>query len=294
VKEVAEVSTGDARHGRRDNGLVAAEYAAVGDVDPRVGEHLLDVLGLDGIAAYLRPSIDLNPITRSSSLPKRPTDRLYVDRAHIATARDYVRRLAEEGEAAPPTPGAPPLNADEVEAAWAEIVAGYDRTADVFRSDPTSAPAPIDPTRETTRPEPRDRTEPRERAEPGDRTEPRGRPDWIRLPPPGAGSRKDDAEESSLLDGLDTFAAGLDDDEEGYTPPKAPPIPRPSMPSVLAVIGIVGGLLVFLQPTLMPMSERSAMLLGFTAVVSGFATLVWRLRPGDDEDDDGPDDGARV
>ena len=100
------VSTGDARHGRRDNGLVAAEYAAVGDVDPRVGEHLLDVLGLDGIAAYLRPSSDLNPITRSSSLPKRPTDRLYVDRAHIATARDYVRRLAEEAEAAP-APRAP-------------------------------------------------------------------------------------------------------------------------------------------------------------------------------------------
>ena len=43
-----------------------------------------------------------------------------------------------------------------------------------------------------------------------------------------------------------------------------------------------------------PMSERTAMLLGFAAVVSGFATLVWRLRPGDDEDDNGPDDGARV
>jgi len=294
VKEVAEVSTGDARHGRRDNGLVAAEYAAVGDVDPRVGEHLLDVLLLDGIAAYLRPSSDLNPITRSSSLPKRPTDRLYVDRAHVATARDYVRRLAEEVEATP-SPRAPesPLNADDVEAAWAEIVAGYDRTADVVRSDPTaSAPAPTDPTREAIRPEPRERTE---RPEPGERPEARSRPDWIRLPPPGAGSRKDEVEEPSLLDGLDRFGAGLDDDEEeGYTPPQAPPIPRPSMPSVLAVIGIVGGLLVFLQPTLMPMSERTAMLLGFAAVVSGFATLVWRLRPGDDEDDNGPDDGARV
>ena len=52
------MSAGDARHGRRDNGLVAAEYAAAGDVDPRVGEHLLDVLALDGIAAYLRPSSD--------------------------------------------------------------------------------------------------------------------------------------------------------------------------------------------------------------------------------------------
>jgi hypothetical protein len=292
------VSTGDARHGRRDNGLSAAEYVAVGDVDPRVGEHLLDVLGLDGIAAYLRPSSDLNPITRSSSLPKRPTDRLYVDRAHVATARDYVRRLAEDAEPEPFGAGsrteAVPLNAAEVDAAWAEIVAGYDRTADVLRPegaprDPTADPSAgpragsiasdpaADPTQSRVRPEET------------------GRPGWVRLPPPGATPRGSDTDEPSILDGLDTFGAGFEDDEEeGYTPPQAPPIPRPSMPSVLAVLGIVGGLIIFLQPTLLPISERSAMLLGFTAVVSGFATLVWRLRPGDDDDDTGNDDGARV
>src|SRR5215470_9973844 len=283
TEEVAEVSTGDARHGRRDNGLVAAEYAAVGDVDPRVGEHLLDVLGLDGIAAYLRPSSDLNPITRSNSLPVRPTDRLYVDRAHVATARDYVRRLAEDAEPSDPRGGSrtqpAPLDSDEVEAAWAEIVAGYDLTADVVRPensvlrDPTAdpstgsraGPAAPDPTAEPP--------------EPLGRIEETGRPGWVRLPPPGATPRGPGPDEPSILDGLDTFGAGTEDDdeEEGYTPPQAPPIPRPSMPSVLAVLGIVGGLIIFLQPTLMPMSERSAMLLGFTAVVSGFATLVWRL-----------------
>ena len=67
------------------------------------------------------------------------------------------------------------------------------------------------------------------------------------------------------------------------------------MPAVLAIIGIVGGLIVFLQPSLIPMvSERASMLAGFAAVVGGFATLVWRLRPGDDDDDIDPDDGARV
>jgi hypothetical protein len=50
---------------------------------------------------------------------------------------------------------------------------------------------------------------------------------------------------------------------------------------------------VFLKPTLLPVSESVAMLAGFAAVVGGFATLVWRLRPGDDDDTD-PDDGARV
>src|SRR5205085_2454875 len=37
------VTSGGPRRGRRDNGLIAAVYAAAGDVDPRVGEHLLDV-----------------------------------------------------------------------------------------------------------------------------------------------------------------------------------------------------------------------------------------------------------
>ena len=67
--------------GRRDNGLDAADYAAAGDVDPRVGEHLLDVLAAGGIAAYLQPSADLNPITRTTTLPG-PPDRPALRRPH--------------------------------------------------------------------------------------------------------------------------------------------------------------------------------------------------------------------
>jgi hypothetical protein len=276
------MSAGDARHGRRDNGLVAAEYAAAGDVDPRVGEHLLDVLALDGIAAYLRPSTDLHPVTRSTVLPSRPTDRLFVDRAHVATARDYVTRLAGEAEQAEQAERAeradraepadtlqaeaddPPGTGLDVDAAWAQIVAGYDATAE--------------PTGRTAWPEPPPRAEP----EP-----PRYRP--ARPAPPVA-------DEPSLLDGLDSFGADLpdDDDDERFTPPVAPPVPRPSMPTTLAVIGIVGGLAMFLKPDLVSfLSESLAMFLGFTAIVSGFGTLVWRLRPGDEDDTD-PDNGAKV
>ena len=39
--------------------------------------HLLDVLAAGGIAAYLQPSSDLNPVTRTTTVPARPTDRLY-------------------------------------------------------------------------------------------------------------------------------------------------------------------------------------------------------------------------
>jgi hypothetical protein len=273
------LSAGDARHGRRDNGLVAAEYAAVGDVDPRVGEHLLDILALDGIAAYLRPSTDLHPVTRSSTLPGRPTDRLYVDRTRLDTARDYLARLAEDSDdvegrrvAGPddadgrrvPEPdgsisgsgGASALGAYEsdsgpapdqpsIDDEWAKIVAGFD--AEVSSSSwPAAEDLPDrDPTergRTTTPLLPRE-----ERA---------GEDFVVARPVP--------REEPSLLDGLDTLA------------------------------GIILGLIVFLKPSLLPVSESAAMLLGFAAVVGGFATLVWRLRPGDDDDDSDPDDGARV
>src|SRR4029450_11644779 len=87
VRGGRDVTGGSARHGRRNNGLFAAEYAAVGDVDPRVGEHLLDVLGNRGIAAYLQPSADQHPITRLTTLPGRTVDRLFVDRRGGTTGR---------------------------------------------------------------------------------------------------------------------------------------------------------------------------------------------------------------
>jgi len=275
------VSVGDARFGRRDNGLRARAYAAAGDVDPRVGEHLLDVLAADGIAAFLRPSSDLHPVTRSSTLPKRPTDRLYVDRDHVGTARDHLARLArEEGEAAEARTVASPVagdddatradpqdddgsfsepTSDEVDRAFAEIVAGFGRTA---------------------------RGEPRRHIE---RVEPEPRP---REPEP---EPEPTAEQPSLLDALDTFGGGLPEDEDArFVPPEPPPVPRPSLPTALAVLGVVGGLVVFLKPSLLPfLNESLAMFIGFTGLVTGFGTLVWRLRSGDDDDAD-PDDGARV
>ncbi len=113
------MSAGGARRGRRDNGLDASEYAIAGDVDPRVGEHLLDVLAAGGIAAYLQPSADLNPVTRTTTVPSRPVDRLYVDRSHLSTARDYLSQLADEtGDAR--VGGEPDIDAE-----WERIVAGF-------------------------------------------------------------------------------------------------------------------------------------------------------------------------
>ena len=285
------MSLGDARNGRRDNGLHAAAYVAAGDVDPRVGEHLLDVLADEGIAAYLRPSSDLHPVTRASTLPKRPTDRLFVDREHLAQARDHLARLAREereaeeaarteaeagrtaggtgaaegsGDAGQdPADGFDEPTSDQVDRAFAEIVAGFGRPWSRGESDDHPSG---------------DRARRRRTAEP--RRPPEPEPD----------------EEPSLLDGLDTFGADLPDDgTERFVPPEAPPIPRPSLPTTLAVVGVVGGLVVFLKPGLLSfLGESLAMFIGFTAVVAGFGTLVWRLRPGDDEEPGPTDDGARV
>lgn len=273
------MGTGDARRGRRDNGLVAAEYAVAGDVDPRVGEHLLDVLGAGGIAAYLQPAADLHPVTRTTTIPARPTDRLYVDRTHLDTARDYLAQLAEPGApttaAAPPAQTAPstpttPLtpttaatpdaaDAELVDTAFAQIVAG-------LRADlPESGRWPRDD--ETDRP-------------------------LARAP----GGRRADADEPSLLDGLDTFGADLpDEDEDSYTPPPPPPMPRPSAAAVLSMTAVVLGFVLFLWPDLAPFGADAARLLGLATCAAGVVGLIWRLRPGDEDDDyRDPDHGARV
>lgn len=286
---------------------MASAYEPVGDVDPRVGEHLLDVLGARGIAAYLQPSTDLHPITRTTSLPARPTDRLFVDREQVDTARGFVRRVTAEHaaeRAGEPTteadsetgpepdtddpvdrrrdqsrrhvrrrtdPKPQPLPGEQaepdVDSAWAAIVAGYHLTAEPDGATDTGPRVTLDPPRLLPKIDPN--AEPRPRV---------------------------DEPEPSLLDALDTFGATLpdvDEDDEGYTPPPAPPLPRISAAAALGVAAIVGGLLLFVWPDLMPLARNTTLVLAFGLIVAGFGTLIWRLRPGDDEDDD-YDDGARI
>jgi hypothetical protein len=269
------VSAGGARRGRRDNGLVAADYAAAGDVDPRVGEHLLDVLAIDGIAAYLQPSADLNPVLRATTFPGRPTDRLFVDRAHLAEARATLHRVT--GGVSPIPPAVRGDNRPEaggsqrdVDAEWAKIIAGFDATV-----DPTAAPwpeseaLPADPTRP-----------PEEPSASPDRSTPH--------------RRRTDPPDPSLLAGLDAFGADLvdDEDEERYVPPPPPPLPHISKYAIAGVLAIIVGFVLFLRPSLLPIDPDLVTLIGFATVIGGAVTLVWRLRSGDDEDDF--DDGAVV
>jgi hypothetical protein len=282
---------------------VASDYAPVGDVDPRIGEHLLDVLGAARIAAYLQPSTDMHPITRTTSLPSRPTDRLFVDREHLATAQEYLRQVtvgiervtATERESTPDRETADretagdrdkggagdavgpdrmagtELDGPDVDAAWQQIVAGFHVTI-----DPTDPPWPQSEELANGAP----RLLPHIEAA----TEPPPEPRLLRRAEPA---------EPSLLDALDTFGATLPaDDDEGYTPPPPPPLPRISAAAGMGVAAIAFGLLLFVWPGLLPLDGDTVLVLAFGAIVAGFGTLIWRLRPGDDDDD--LDDGARV
>ncbi len=142
------------RRGRRDNGLDAPLWAPLRDVDPRVGEHLLDVLRDAGIAAYLEPAADVGPYTRTVFLPSPPADRLFVDRARLTEGRSLVDRHADEhapagGPAAERRAARRDLDED---AEWARIVAAYEAEHGrpvVDDGLPAAGPRDLRPARDT-------------------------------------------------------------------------------------------------------------------------------------------------
>ena len=135
--------------GRRDNGLDAALWTPLRDVDPRVGEHLLDVLRDAGVAAYLEPSADVEPYTRTVSLPSPPSDRLFVDRARSGEARALVDEHADDHVQERRRARQPARRDVDEDAEWARIVAAFEaehgRT--VVDEDPAGPlpPTPAEP-----------------------------------------------------------------------------------------------------------------------------------------------------
>jgi hypothetical protein len=50
----------------------------------------------------------------------------------------------------------------------------------------------------------------------------------------------------------------------------------------------------FFRPGLLMTAPNAGLLIGFALLLTGVVTLIWRLRPGDEEDESGHDDGAVV
>lgn len=291
------MAAAERRRGRRDNGLDATDWRAIEDLDPRVSGEVLDLLASHGIPAYVQPAVDVDPVTRSTTLPSRPADRLYVDRTQVKAARGHLRQLFEEYQSRPAPGGAPVTPAesagsrpvdpadepappprlgadptsDEIDATFAGIIAGFDRPVDA-----ASAPWPA-----------------------AENLSGRGTGEQPTVESPRSTKPVDAREitEPSLLDALDTFGADLPDEPtERFVPPPPPPLPRFSRQAVLGWCAIVVGLVLMIgRPDLLPLDRSTTMLLGFAAILGGAVALILRLRPGTDPDEDSyPDDGAQV
>lgn len=81
------MSSPASHRGRRDNGLDSDKFSPVADVDPRLADHLLDVLGLRDVPAYVEPTPTSDPVT---------ADRLYVAADQTTEARQVLTEIASE------------------------------------------------------------------------------------------------------------------------------------------------------------------------------------------------------
>lgn len=248
----------------RDNGLAAAAYTPLADLDPQLADHMLDALRDEGVAAFALPAPGQSGPYLEVRLPDRPTDRLWVDRSSAAQARSVldallpqlIAELDRHGRGiTAASPGAHAATSEDE--AWQAIVAGYD--------EPSTDPVPRWPAQEDVDPGP----------ESGPARPAPGVEAW-RAPLPAPEPRP------------------RPDREEHYVPPPPPPLPTSDPATRLAWIGVLGPpAAVFLAALAQwSISAWPALLLAL-AFIASFVTLVLRM-PERRADGDGPDDGAVV
>ncbi|MFD8610865.1 hypothetical protein [Streptomyces sp. NPDC059631] len=173
------------------------------------------------------------------------------------------------------------------DAVWAAIVAGYGE-------EPPDPPGvkPFKPIEDLLLPEPPD--------EEGDGTAGDGTG--------GAGGTGGENRPAKPLGSSVSFAPGLagpgprdyaprepsDDDEGHFVPPEPPPLPEADATAKFAWLGVLGGPVLLLLAVLLGWEMTWWLTtLGIGGFVGGVATLVARMNPGDEDDDD-PGRGAVV
>jgi len=238
----------------RNNGLPAARFTPLVDLEPQFADALLEALRAEGVAAYAAPAPGRSGPYLDIQLPNRPTDRVWVDVEATALARDVLReRMPEFSETVLGARG-PTLTEAESEAAWRAIVAGFDA--------PGADPVPPWPVSEDTPVEERDR---------GAADAPAAWLEVVQIPRPPE-----------------------EDPEEHFIPPPPPPLPRLEPRTKLAWLGVLCGpaylvLRGWFGLTLFYGDEVLAM----AAFVGGAAALIYRMKD-ERHDGSDPDDGAVV
>jgi hypothetical protein len=280
--------------GRRGNGLQAAEWGALVDVDPRLSTALLDSLAAVGVPAYAEPAAgSVDAVSRAAALPKRPLDRLWVDAGRADEARAVVGAeiaeltalLAEDepGSTAhgfvqavprsaahkvlkpPVLPAAPAAGSDDPDEAWRQIVEAWTHDSDT--------PVPPWPVLEDV--------------------------DGPAAPPPAAPEdparrlrrRSDHEDDDALPAWLEPEA--LEDDGH-YVPPPPPPVPKVRRHTVGALVALTIGLVLVFAPNLFGLAASTGLgVVGIALMLGGAGALVWHMRDAPPTDS-GPDDGAVV
>lgn len=98
-----------------------------------------------------------------------------------------------------------------------------------------------------------------------------------------------------VIKGPRDYELAEDDDEGHFVPPEPPPLPETDVTTKFAWLAVLGGpLLIFAFILLQQELPWWAVTVGIGGFLGGFATLVARMRPGGDEDDDLPGGGAVV
>lgn len=260
--------------GRRDNGLAAADWGALVDLDPRLSDSLLRRLAEAGVAAYVEPAGGVDTVHRAATLPARPLDRLWVDPDRAEAARTVINALTGEldgqelvsavprGSArrvlSPPRLGSAPDPVDD-DAMFEQIVAGFHTT----EKDP---PVPHWPVEEDLGGAPTAATDAQERAPHRPRQD--DLPGWV------------EPEEIEP------------DETDHFVPPPPPPLTWFRATTVAYVLAMVLGVLVAFAPDLMGLSAgNDTRLLGMVLTAVGAGMLIWQMR---DNSNDDPDDGAVV
>jgi hypothetical protein len=158
--------------------------------------------------------------------------------------------------------GAAPLDED---AAWAALVAGFD-------AEPEPGAAAAWPEAENV-------------------------PDTPKTPPPAPAPPPPPNRSiviHPVIQGPRDFELVEDDEEAHFVPPEPPPLPEADVTTKFAWLAVLGGPLLLLAFVLFQLDLTWwAILLGVGGFLGGFATLVARMRTGED-DDDLPGGGAVV
>jgi hypothetical protein len=272
---------------RRDNGLRADQFVALADVDPRLGEHLLDLLRLAEIPAYLEPSTDPRVAVRYPV--SGPVERLYVHADQRQEARAVVVAAAHEaGEsaeaiAADPPPAPPSARADvlagiDTDAEFARIVSGFagPSAPPPVVSDPINRRG-IDPADLVLDPEDGAVVTPAE----------------LDAAAEAAAQARFGTEGDAHVD-ADFDMETVEDEDDHFYPPPAPPFPVPTANTVGAVLLMILGILVLLRGDVFGLDSNTSFPASIILLLAGSALIIRGLRDRPEPGEEPEDDGAAV